>query len=238
MLKGWYFCALGLGLETVIMPVDEPPDSLERAKTTGYSLHELVGKVSLVFLCSAHPALLRAGAVIAGGNNGTGFSTSGLVNTKFTSKANILPACQWLKAIWLSLGICFLKHRVIHKEGAVLGLATTAFLGCLGGPCPGLQRVGEISERSRAVLAPRAGKSYGQGPKSLRARIPEEGELVIEKILSMEVCRTHTQQNPYLTPTAELHGDDYQGADSPFCGLTHIRNKPLSLLGFISAPQP
>lgn len=170
MLKGRYFCALGLGLETVIMPVDESPDSLERAKATGYSLHELVGKVSLVFSCSAHPALLRAGAVIAGGNNGTGFSTSGLVNTKITSKDSILPACQWLKAIWLSLGTCVLKKRVILKEGAVLALATTAFLGCLRGPCPGLQRAGEKSQRSRAMLAPRAGKSFGQVSKSLRAR--------------------------------------------------------------------
>lgn len=141
MLKGRYFCTSGLSLETVILPVDESPDSLERAKATGYSLHELVGKVSLVFLCSAHPALLRAGAVMTGANNSTGFPISDLVNTKFTSKDNIVPARQWLKVIWLSLGAWSTKNRVILKEGAALEPATTVFLGRLGGPCSGLQRV-------------------------------------------------------------------------------------------------
>ena len=91
MLKGRYYCTSGLSLETVILPVDASPDSLERAKATGYSLHDLVGRVNLVVLCSAHPALLRAGAVTTGGNNSTGFPISDLVNAKFTSKDNIVP---------------------------------------------------------------------------------------------------------------------------------------------------
>lgn len=93
MLNGSYFCALGLSLETVILPVNESPDSLERAKRTGYSLHDLAGKVNLVFLSGTHPVLLRAGAVIIGESNSTGFPRADLVNAKFTSKGNILSAC-------------------------------------------------------------------------------------------------------------------------------------------------
>lgn len=112
MLNGSYFCTLGLSLETAnILPVDESPDSLERAKGADYSLHDLAGKVNLVFLSGAHSVLLRAGAVITGGSNSTGFPRAHLVNAKFTSKGNILSACQWLKAIWLSLVVCFPKNR-------------------------------------------------------------------------------------------------------------------------------
>lgn len=141
-LKGWHFCTSGLSLETVILPVDESPGSLERAKATGYSLHGLVGKINLVFLCSAHLVLLWSGAVITGGNNSTGFPISNSVNTKFTSKDNILTAPQWLKGIWLSLGACFPKNEVTLKEGAASGPAAIAFLGHPGGPCSGLQRAG------------------------------------------------------------------------------------------------
>lgn len=141
MLKESYFCTSGFSLETVILPVDESPGSFERAKATDYSLRDLVGKVNLVFLCSAHPVLLRAGAVTTGGNNSTGFPISDLVNAKFRSKDNILAGCQWLEAIWLSLGICFPKNMVTLKEGAASGSAATAFPGHHGGPCSGLQRI-------------------------------------------------------------------------------------------------
>lgn len=117
MLNGSLFCTLGLSLETVILPVDESPDSLERVKGTGYSLHDLAGKVNLVFLSGALSVLLRAGAVITGGSNSTGFPRADLVNAKFTSKGNILSVCQWLKAIWLSLAVCFPKNR----KGQLLG---------------------------------------------------------------------------------------------------------------------
>lgn len=126
-LKESYFCTSGLSLETVILPVDESPGSLERAKATAYSLHDLVGKVSLVVLCSAHPMLLRPGAVTTGGNNSTGFPMSDPANAKFRSKDNILAGCQWLEVIWLSLGICFPKNVVTLKEGAASGSAPLRF---------------------------------------------------------------------------------------------------------------
>ena len=93
-LKERYFCTSGLSLEAVILPVDESPDYLERTKATGHSLRDLAGKVSLVFLCSVHPAWLRARAAITGGYNSTGSPVSDVVNTKCTSKDNILPARQ------------------------------------------------------------------------------------------------------------------------------------------------
>lgn len=126
-LKGCYFCTSGLSLETVILPVDESPGSLERAKATGHSLHDLVGKVSLLVLCSAHPVLLRPGAVITGGINSAGFPMSDSANAKFRSKDNILAGCQWLEAIRLSLGICFPKNMVTLKEGAASGPAPLHF---------------------------------------------------------------------------------------------------------------
>lgn len=161
---------MGLSLETVILPVDKSPDSLERAKATGYSPHELVGKVNLVFLCSAHPALLRAGAVVTGGNNNTGFPISDLVNAKFTSKDNILPAHQWLKAIWLSLGACFTKNRVTLKEGAASGSAATAFLGHPGDLCSGLQRVWGGKPEVRECVGSRGWEKLWTSPEVPQGR--------------------------------------------------------------------
>lgn len=126
-LKGSYFCTSGLSLGNVILPGDESSGSLEKAKATDYSLNDLVGKVSLVVLCSAHPMMLRPGAVITGGNNSPGFPISDLANAKFRSKDNILVGCQLLEAIWLSLGICFPKNMVTVTERAASGSAPLPF---------------------------------------------------------------------------------------------------------------
>lgn len=148
------------------MPADESPDSLERAKGTGYSLHDLAGKVSLVFLSGAHSVLLRAGAVITGGSNSTGFPRADLVHAKFTSKGNILSACQWLKAIWVSLQVCFPKNR----KGTTLGPAATAFHGHPGGPCSGLQRVWGEKPEIRGCAGPGTEKNLGQDLNFIRTR--------------------------------------------------------------------
>lgn len=166
MLNGSYFCTLGLSLETVILPVYESPDSLERAKGTGYSLHDLAGKVNLVFLSGAHSVLLRAGAVITRESNSTGFPRADLVNAKFTSKGSILSACQWLKASWLSLAVCFPKNR----KGTALGPAATAFHGHPGGPCSGLQRVWGEKPEIRGYAGPGTEKTLGQDLNLLRTR--------------------------------------------------------------------
>lgn len=150
MLNGSYFCTLGFSLETIILPVDESPGSLKRAKGMGYSLHDPAGKVSLVFLSGAHSVLLRAGAVIAGGSNSTGFPRADLVNAKFTSKVNIPSACQWLKGIWLSLAVCFPKNR----KATALGPAATTFHGYPGGPCSGLQMVWGKKPEIRGYAGP------------------------------------------------------------------------------------
>lgn len=149
MLNGSLFCTLGLSLETVILPVDESPDSLERAKGTGYSLHDLAGKVNLVFLSGALSVLLRAGAVITGGSNSTGFPRADLVNAKFTSKGNILSVCQWLKAIWLSLAVCFPKNR----KGQLWGQLQLHFMGTLEAHVLVCRGLGEKNLRSGVMLA-------------------------------------------------------------------------------------
>lgn len=149
----------------LILPADESPDSLERAKPTCYSLHDLVGKVNLVFLHGA----AHGWSWYDRGNTSPGFPVSHLVNVKFMSKDNILPAHQWLKATWLSLGACFTKTRVTLKEGAALGTATAAFLGALEAHALVCRGLGEKSQRSGAALASSTGKSFGQTPKSLRA---------------------------------------------------------------------
>lgn len=161
MLNGSYFCPLGLSLETVILPADESPDSLKRAKGTGYSLHDLAGKVNLVLLSGAHSVLLRAGAVITGGSNSTGFPRADLVNAKFTSKGSIFSACQWLKAFWLSLVVCFPKNR----KGTALGPAATAFHGHPGGPCSDLQRVWGEKPEIRDYAGPGAEKNLRTRPE-------------------------------------------------------------------------
>lgn len=74
----------------LILPADESPDSLERAKPTCYSLHDLVGKVNLVFLHGA----AHGWSWYHRGNTSPGFLVSDLVNAKFMSKDNILPAHQ------------------------------------------------------------------------------------------------------------------------------------------------
>lgn len=164
---------------------------MERAKGTGYSLHDLAGKVNLVFLSGAHSVLLRDGAVITGGSNSTGFPRADLVNAKFTSKGNILSACQWLKAIWLSLAVCFPKIR----KGTALGPAATTFHRHSGGPCSGLQRVWGEKADIRGYADPGTEKILGQDLNFLRTR---QGPKTTgnKKILSMatEVCRTHAQQ--------------------------------------------
>lgn len=144
--------------ETVILPVDESPDSLERAKGTGYSLHDLAGKVNLVFLSGALSVLLRAGAVITGGSNSTGFPRADLVNAKFTSKGNILSVCQWLKAIWLSLAVCFPKNR----KGQLWGQLQLHFMGTLEAHVLVCRGLGEKNLRSGVMLA--------LGQKKLRTR--------------------------------------------------------------------
>jgi len=91
----------------LILPVHESPDSLERVKAIGYSLHQFVGKINLIFLCSAHLVLLWSAAFITEGNNNTGYPISNVVKAKFTSMDSIVPAHQQLKAIWLSPGGLF-----------------------------------------------------------------------------------------------------------------------------------
>lgn len=56
------------------------PLILWKEQGTGYSLHDLAGKVNLVFLSGAHSVLLRAGAVIKEESNSTGFPRADLVN--------------------------------------------------------------------------------------------------------------------------------------------------------------
>lgn len=118
-------------------------------KEQATSLHDFAGKVNLVFLSGAHSVLLRAGAVITGGSNSTGFPRADLVNAKFTSKGNILSACQWLKAIWLSLAVCFPKNR----KGTALGPGATTFMGTLEAHVLVCRGFGEKSLRSGVMLA-------------------------------------------------------------------------------------
>lgn len=216
MLNGSYFCTLGLSLATVILPADKSPDSLERAKGTGYSLHDLAGKVSLVLLSGAHPALLRAGAVITGGSNSTGFPRADLGNAKFTSKGNILSACQRLKAIWLALGFFF---SLKIGRGQPQGQLQLYFMGTLEAHVLVCRGFGEKSLGSGVMVAPGTEKTLGQDPNSLRTRQGPKRRTGNKKYRQQPwryAGHMHSG-NPYPVPTAELHGDVYQWAHIPFC---------------------
>lgn len=149
MLNGSYFCTLGLSLETVILPVDESPGSLERAEGTGYKPAWFCwqSQSGVSIWCSFSAA--QGWSCYHRRKYSTGFPRADLVNAKFTSKGNILSACQWLKAIWLSLAVCFPKNR----KGTALGPGATTFMGTLEAHVLVCRGFGEKSLRSGVMLA-------------------------------------------------------------------------------------
>lgn len=164
--------------------------------------------------------LLRAGAVITGGSNSTGFPRADLVNAKFTSKGNILSACQWLKAIWLSLQVCFPKNR----KGTTLGPASTAFHGHPGGPCPGLQRVwGELPEIRGYAGPGTKKKNLGQDLNFIRTR--QGPKITVNKI----TVNSHGGMQDTCTAETPIHCLQQNYMEMSTSGIT-----PLFVVCFVS----